>query len=363
MSESHRVQAHNLLLCGRAPLMHPMTEASVSQQGSKKGFPNGRVSVRVQQARDPPQMQFSRHSLPLQRTWYYRETRSPLQLSQVHKATGPYLKCCRRPRAGQRIWTDVPTAAGNENQQSGKGVLALAQCCENAVRTLAVSWSLHVQDDTGRGQEREKGRSPVAHDEEALSVGGGGAEKLPPLISYRSQVMPKTNSTLPVQPRDLQEAETPPPPKDAAQHLSADMTSCLSLLKLSITPPAHLHQRSQGDWLNRADLDALPGQGRAGLDLPQAVPDGVQVEALGDLGGRRRRQQVLLVGEDQDRNATQLLLVQQLCQLLYLRRGDVADVLRRELFEEGGLAAIVQAQEQDPHLLVWGALQLTQDGQ
>lgn len=65
-----------------------------------------------------------------------------------------------------------------------------------------------------------------------------------------------------------------------------------------------------------ADLDALSGQGGARLDLPYAIPDGVQVETLGDLGGRGGRQQVLLVGEDEHRNAAQLLLIQQLRQLL-----------------------------------------------
>lgn len=59
-----------------------------------------------------------------------------------------------------------------------------------------------------------------------------------------------------------------------------------------------------------ADLDPLSGQGRAGLDLPYAITDGVQVETLGDLGGRGGRQQVLLVGKDQNRNATQLLFIQ-----------------------------------------------------
>lgn len=46
----------------------------------------------------------------------------------------------------------------------------------------------------------------------------------------------------------------------------------------------------------------------------------------------------------------------------YLCGGDVADVLRCQLFEQGGLPSVVQPQQQDPHLLVWSALQLTQDG-
>lgn len=66
----------------------------------------------------------------------------------------------------------------------------------------------------------------------------------------------------------------------------------------------------------RAHLNALPREGGARLDLPYAVTDGVQVEALCDLGGGGGCQQVLLVGEDQHRNPTQLLLIQQLSQLL-----------------------------------------------
>lgn len=39
----------------------------------------------------------------------------------------------------------------------------------------------------------------------------------------------------------------------------------------------------------------------------------------------------------------------------YLRGGDVADILRRQLFEQGGLPTIVQTQQQYPNLLVWCA--------
>lgn len=66
----------------------------------------------------------------------------------------------------------------------------------------------------------------------------------------------------------------------------------------------------------RAHLNALSREGGARLDLPYAVTDGVQVETLCDLGGGGGCQQVLLVGEDQHRNPTQLLLIQQLSQLL-----------------------------------------------
>lgn len=40
----------------------------------------------------------------------------------------------------------------------------------------------------------------------------------------------------------------------------------------------------------------------------------------------------------------------------YLCGGDVADVLGRQLFEEGGLPSVVQTQQQNPNLLVWRAL-------
>lgn len=40
----------------------------------------------------------------------------------------------------------------------------------------------------------------------------------------------------------------------------------------------------------------------------------------------------------------------------YLCGGDVADVLRCQLLEQGGLPSVVQTQQQYPHLLVWCAL-------
>lgn len=63
-------------------------------------------------------------------------------------------------------------------------------------------------------------------------------------------------------------------------------------------------------------LNALSGEGGAGLDLPDAIADGVQVETLCDFGGRSGCQQVLLVRKDQHGNAAQLLLFQQLSQFL-----------------------------------------------
>lgn len=63
-------------------------------------------------------------------------------------------------------------------------------------------------------------------------------------------------------------------------------------------------------------LYPLSSEGGAGLDLPDAVPDGVQVESLSNLRCWGCRQQVLLVGKDQHWNPTQLLLIQQLSQLL-----------------------------------------------
>lgn len=63
------------------------------------------------------------------------------------------------------------------------------------------------------------------------------------------------------------------------------------------------------------------------------------------------------------RSAPALLRVEACGTRPYLRGGDVADVLGRQLFEQGGLAPVVQAQQQDPNLLVWRALQFAQDGQ
>lgn len=77
-------------------------------------------------------------------------------------------------------------------------------------------------------------------------------------------------------------------------------------------------ERDSEGQLQQADthLDALPGEGGARLDLPDAVADGVQVETLCYLRGRRGRQQVLLVCKDEHGNTAQLLLFQQLSQLL-----------------------------------------------
>lgn len=69
-----------------------------------------------------------------------------------------------------------------------------------------------------------------------------------------------------------------------------------------------------GKWPTH--LNALAGDGRARLDLPHAVSNGVQIEALGDLGSGGGRQQVLFVCKDQHRNSAQLLFIQQLSQLL-----------------------------------------------
>lgn len=51
-------------------------------------------------------------------------------------------------------------------------------------------------------------------------------------------------------------------------------------------------------------LNPLTSEGGAGLNLPHAIPDGVQIETLGDLRGRGSCQQVLLVCKDQHRNTT-----------------------------------------------------------
>lgn len=66
-----------------------------------------------------------------------------------------------------------------------------------------------------------------------------------------------------------------------------------------------------------SDLDSLPRHSRAGLDLPLAVSVRVQVESLGDLAGRRRCGQILLISKNQNWNALKVLLIDQLGQLLY----------------------------------------------
>lgn len=50
-------------------------------------------------------------------------------------------------------------------------------------------------------------------------------------------------------------------------------------------------------------------QGAAGLDVPWVSFDGVERQALGDLGRRHRTFHVLFVGEDEDGGALQILHV------------------------------------------------------
>jgi len=56
--------------------------------------------------------------------------------------------------------------------------------------------------------------------------------------------------------------------------------------------------------------DALAGVGRARLDLPLSITYRVKVETLGDVARRRRVDEVLFVGEHQDRHSHQLLFIQ-----------------------------------------------------
>mmetsp|Transcript_6801 Transcript_6801/g.17347 ORF Transcript_6801/g.17347 Transcript_6801/m.17347 type:complete len:239 (-) Transcript_6801:79-795(-) len=60
-----------------------------------------------------------------------------------------------------------------------------------------------------------------------------------------------------------------------------------------------------------AILQAIAGRRAARLDRPGAVLDLVHVERVGDLVRRSRLEQVLLVGEDQEGHAAQLLMDQQ----------------------------------------------------
>lgn len=43
--------------------------------------------------------------------------------------------------------------------------------------------------------------------------------------------------------------------------------------------------------------------------------------------------------------------------------GDVTNVFGRQLFQQGGLASVVQAEQQQAHLLLRGLLQPSKDGQ
>lgn len=46
-----------------------------------------------------------------------------------------------------------------------------------------------------------------------------------------------------------------------------------------------------------------------------------------------------------------------MCAYLYLCGGDVAGIFSCQLFEQSGLASIVQAKQQQAHLLFWSLLQ------
>lgn len=77
---------------------------------------------------------------------------------------------------------------------------------------------------------------------------------------------------------------------------------------ISLQNPKHLH--------DRVYLDSLSCKSRTGLDLPHAISDGVEIQTFCNLWGWSSSEQVLLVGKDKNRNATKLLLVQQLGELL-----------------------------------------------
>lgn len=52
-----------------------------------------------------------------------------------------------------------------------------------------------------------------------------------------------------------------------------------------------------------------------------------------------------------------------MCAYLYLCGGDVAGIFGCQLFEQSGLASIVQAKQQQAHLLFWSLLQPPKNGQ
>lgn len=63
-------------------------------------------------------------------------------------------------------------------------------------------------------------------------------------------------------------------------------------------------------------LQPFSSEGRAGLDLPHTIPDGLQMENFGQLRHWNGRRQVLLVGKDQQWYAGEQFLLKQLGQLL-----------------------------------------------
>lgn len=104
----------------------------------------------------------------------------------------------------------------------------------------------------------------------------------------------------------------------------ADPVHAILSKKREVEPnePRLQYRGTDFSWFefSRPDLDSLPRHSRAGLNLPLAVPVGVQVESLGDLAGRRCSGQVLFVGKDEQRHALQVLLVDQLRQLLHANK-------------------------------------------
>lgn len=88
-------------------------------------------------------------------------------------------------------------------------------------------------------------------------------------------------------------------------------------------------------------LQALSRLGRAGQDLPRALAQLVEAQLGGDLAGRQRVEQVLLVGHDQQGHLRQPLLVEQLVEL-YARLLHAAAVGRvDDVYERVGLVVVV----------------------
>ena len=83
------------------------------------------------------------------------------------------------------------------------------------------------------------------------------------------------------------------------------------------THGAHADNDTEGrGGRRRAHLHTLPGNSTARLYLPHPVTDDVQTEVLVDGGCRGGSDKILLIGEDHQRDSSQLLFLQQLSKFL-----------------------------------------------
>ena len=74
-------------------------------------------------------------------------------------------------------------------------------------------------------------------------------------------------------------------------------------------------------------VEPVSGGGAGGLNVPLPLPEAVQAELVGNLGGVHGVGQILLVGKDQEEGVPQLVLVQHPLQLL-ARLNDTVAIVR-----------------------------------